>query len=102
MVPDAARKHFAQWQSTGSDAALTVLIDSMFKSLEINNFAEIFSRKGDETLLKEDIGIDSLTLAELLFYLEDLVGVRIPNEEVVKIQSIGNLKGFLNAHRKSS
>ena len=98
MVPEAARKHYVAWKETGRDNELMALLSSMFASLEVTTFDEVYANKGDATLIKEDLVIDSLALAELLFYTEDLLGSRIPNEDVVKIQSIGDLKRYVIAH----
>ena len=98
-IPEEAREDFSKWNSTGDDSALTALIGHLFASLEISNFDSVYAKKGDSAVIIEDFGIDSLTLAELLFYTEDLVGIRITNEEAAKLTTIGDLKTYLQAKR---
>ena len=43
----------------------------------------------------EDVGADSLDVVELLMYLEDEYHIIIPNEEAVKLNTIGDIVKFL-------
>jgi acyl carrier protein len=49
------------------------------------------------TRLREDLGLDSFAALELLFEIEDLVGVRIPQESAVKFETVGDVVTFLHA-----
>jgi acyl carrier protein len=102
LVLEAARNDYAEWKRTGDDTVLTRLIGHLFTSLEIENFDAVYASKGDAAVIKDDFGIDSLTLAEILFYTEDLLSIRIPNEDVAKLVTIGDLKSYLAAHRGDS
>jgi acyl carrier protein len=48
-----------------------------------------------ETLLMDELGFDSLAIAELVFGTEDLFDVRISNEEVLQVRSIDDLRAFI-------
>jgi acyl carrier protein len=56
------------------------------------------SRIGEHTRFKEDLEADSLHLVELVMELEDSYGVRIPDEEAVKILTVGQAADFVAAH----
>ena len=56
------------------------------------------SRIQDDTRFKEDLEADSLDLVELTMELEDTYGIRIPDEEAVKIRSVGQAADFVAAH----
>lgn len=49
----------------------------------------------DNTRLIEDLGIDSLTMLELVLSIEEALGVRIENEELVNIRTLGQVKVFV-------
>ena len=53
---------------------------------------------GDDTRFKEDLRADSLHLVELVVELEDSYGVRIPNDEAVKILTVGQAADYVAAH----
>ena len=55
-------------------------------------------RIGEGTRFKEDLEADSLDLVELVMELEDSYGVRIPDEEAVKIKTVGQAADFVAAH----
>lgn len=52
----------------------------------------------DETRFKEDLRADSLHLVELVVELEDSYGVRIPDDEAVKILTVGQAADYVADH----
>ena len=55
-------------------------------------------RINEDTRFREDLAADSLDLLELTVELEDTYGIRIPDEEAVKIRSVGQAVDFVTAH----
>jgi acyl carrier protein len=56
------------------------------------------ARIQEETRFKEDLEADSLDLVELVMELEDSYGIRIPDEEAVKILTVGQAADYVAAH----
>jgi len=56
------------------------------------------ARVEESTRFREDLEADSLDLVELVVELEDSYGVRIPDEEAVKILTVGQAADFVAAH----
>lgn len=52
----------------------------------------------DGTRFKEDLRADSLHLVELTVELEDNYGVRIPDDEAAKLQTVGQAADYVAAH----
>jgi acyl carrier protein len=50
---------------------------------------------GDDTRLIEDLGIDSLTLLEIVLSIEETLGISIENEELREILTLGQVKTFI-------
>jgi acyl carrier protein len=49
----------------------------------------------DEMTLMGDLGIDSVSIADAVFMLEEVFGVNIANKELVRLRTIGDLRGFI-------
>jgi acyl carrier protein len=50
---------------------------------------------GDGTRFKDDLGADSLHLVELLVELEDSYGIRIPDDEAARMETVGAVVDFV-------
>jgi acyl carrier protein len=60
---------------------------------------EIDPAQVDEgTRFKEDLEADSLHLVELVVDLEDRYGLRIPDEEAARLDTVGKVADFVAAH----
>jgi 3-hydroxyacyl-[acyl-carrier-protein] dehydratase len=51
----------------------------------------------EDTRLIEDLGLDSLTLLEIVLSIEEVLKLRIENEELREIHTLGQLNKFLHA-----
>lgn len=49
----------------------------------------------DQTRFREDLGTDSLDLYTLLQELEDVYGLKIPDEQAVGIETVGDAVDFV-------
>ena len=54
------------------------------------------SEANESTRLIEDIGLDSLTLLEIVLSIEEVLKLRIENEELREIRTLGQLNKFLH------
>src|SRR5436190_7674809 len=59
------------------------------------------SRIQDDTRFKEDLEADSLDLVALVQELEDRSGVRIPDEDAVKITTVGQAADYVASRLES-
>lgn len=48
-----------------------------------------------EQRLIEDLGFDSLSMSEIVFFFEDLLEMRIENEELLSLRTVGDLQAFI-------
>jgi acyl carrier protein len=55
------------------------------------------SEADENTRLIEDVGLDSLTLLEIVLSIEEVLKLRIENEELREIRTLGTLNKFLHA-----
>jgi 3-hydroxyacyl-[acyl-carrier-protein] dehydratase len=54
-------------------------------------------KDGDDSLrLVEDLGVDSLTMMEIVILVEETVGVSFDNQELRDIRTVGEVKSYMN------
>ena len=99
-LPPSISLDFQSFQSSGDEAALTRVIIAALsdhapdKARNVKNWS-------DDTRLVEDIGFDSLAIAETVFFFEDLFQISISNEEIMQLKTVGELRIFVVAKARS-
>ena len=51
-----------------------------------------------DTDLQEDLGADSLDVADFLMSIEDEFGVEVPDDEIENIKTVGSLVSYIEAN----
>ena len=58
---------------------------------------EILAKSDDTLRMYEDLGMDSLTMLEVVMLVEQTLQVSIDNEELRDLRTVGDVKSYLNA-----
>jgi acyl carrier protein len=92
--PAEVREAYNRFAATGEAQAVDVIIiaalkDFMPKEREV----EIT----DDKRMIDDLGFDSLAVAELVFFLEDCFHVRVETKELVALRTVGEMRAFVAA-----
>jgi acyl carrier protein len=53
----------------------------------------------EEANFQEDLDADSLDLVEMIMELEDQFGIKIPDEDAQKIQTVGQAVDYVTPHQ---
>lgn len=93
----AARAAIHQLQSSGNSTALDALTVTILGDYVRSKTVAPLNELPGDTQLVADLGFDSLAIAELVFYTEDLLGIAISNEEIVGVRTIDELRAFIRA-----
>ena len=84
-----------RYRTTGDIGVVpTVVYGIIERHLAPENDRDL-SQSGDDTRLVEDLGVDSLTLLEIVLSIEETLGISIENEELREIRTLGEVKTFI-------
>lgn len=53
-----------------------------------------------ESRIREDLGADSIDTYELVYAIEEEMGIQIPNEQANEIVKVGDVLDFINKNKK--
>ena len=56
---------------------------------------ELLVNPSDDLVILDDLGLDSLTMVEIVLAVEDTIGITIGEDEVQTIRTLGDLKVFI-------
>ncbi len=54
----------------------------------------------DDSKITEDLAADSLDVVELVMALEEQFNAEIPDEDAEKLQTVGDIVKYIDAHQK--
>lgn len=82
---------YARLRATGEAAAADTLVLAIVADHMPNKHARI----ADAASLIDDLGFDSVAIAEMVFFIEDLLQVTVTNEEILRVRTVGELRVFV-------
>ena len=56
---------------------------------------DLLKNASDSLNMVDDLGLDSLTMVEIVLAVEDATGMSIDNSEIQKLHTIGDIKAFI-------
>lgn len=94
--PPAVRDAHARWTEARDPAALASVVLAI---VAYHRPGRAHSEEPDDlpesARLIEDLGFDSLALAEIVFFVEDLYKVSISNNDLRRISTVADLRAFV-------
>jgi acyl carrier protein len=94
-LPAEAQAAFRQFEAGGDAAALDPVVLAILEDFIPRPPARPLAELPGETRLMEDLGFDSLAITEVVFFTEDLLGIRIANDEILVVRTLDDLRGFV-------
>jgi 3-hydroxyacyl-[acyl-carrier-protein] dehydratase len=86
-----------RYRKTGDLDAIPTIVFGILERYQPDTAPVKLSVANENTRLIEDIGLDSLTLLEIVLSIEEILKLRIENEELREIRTLGQLNKFLHA-----
>ena len=56
---------------------------------------EMLKNAPDTIIMTDDLGLDSLTMVEIVLAVEDAIGMGIDNDEIQQLRTLGDIKEFI-------
>jgi acyl carrier protein len=94
-MPASVRLAYERFKERRDPADLDVVTVAILQDFRVKALPPASYAR--ETLLIEGLGYDSLAIAEIVFYAEDLFRISITNDEIVQVRSVGDLCDFVRA-----
>lgn len=89
--PEEIRAAYVHLRETGDPAAA----DTLVLAIVADHMPRKDASLTDEATLLGDLGFESVTIAEMVFFLEDLLGVNVSNAEIQQVRTVGQLRAFV-------
>jgi acyl carrier protein len=90
-----ARIAFQRFQTVGDPTGLDLVILAILGDFIPSASKVPLADRTGQTRLIEDLGLDSLAIAEVVFFTEDLFGISIANEEIHQVRTLDDLRDFI-------
>ena len=88
---------YEDFRRTGDpQSALAVILGALRDFLPDNTPVDKDAPLADSLRLTEDLGYDSLAVAEIVFFIEDLFQVQLESRDLETIKTVGDLKTFVS------
>jgi len=87
----AARK----FRATGDAREIPTIVLGVIERFTESGLRPKLRAPHDNLILSEDLGLDSLTLMEMVIVVEDVLSISIKNEELSTLSTIGDVKHFI-------
>ena len=89
--PDEVRLAYLRLHESGDPAAADTLVLAIVEDHMPHAGAEL----ADSASLVTDLGFDSVAIAEMVFFIEDLLQVNVTNAEILRVRTVGELRTFV-------
>lgn len=96
--PAEVKEAYSKYRATGDPEAVQLIVMAALQDFLPKREGQKGPIPQDDQRLIEDLGYDSLAVAETVFFLEDLFDVKIGNEDLLKLETVGELRAFVAAN----
>lgn len=90
-----AQAAFRRFQSGGDPADLDPVIFAILESFVPRQPARPLVEQPGDARLVDDLRLDSIAIAEVVFFAEDLLEINISNAEIARVRTLDDLRGFI-------
>ncbi len=106
--PSGTREALVRFNESKDPGDLEIFARGILARNIDDEYLEVLEKASGETNIFEDLGIDSLTMAEIIVTFEDGLGIKLIDDEVIQLRTLGEIQEYLmskvteKAHRPSA
>jgi 3-hydroxyacyl-[acyl-carrier-protein] dehydratase len=86
-----------KFRQQGDHTVLPLIVNGIIERYLPPESSEKFNHSNPATRLAEDIGIDSLTMLEIVLLMEDAFGFKVEDSELREIKTMGDINAYISA-----
>ena len=83
-----------KFRKTGEAEHLRAVVHGVIERYVERELRVKLSAPNDALRLREDLGLDSLTMMEIVMVAEDVLPISITNEELTRLRTLGDVQAF--------
>lgn len=87
-----------RFRKTRNPAYLPTLVHGLLERYVSSELRAKFGPASHRLRLREDLGLDSLTMMELVMVAEEVLQVSISNEDLPRLHTVGDLQEYLTRY----
>ena len=91
--PEDVRLAYLRLRDFGDPAAA----DTLVLAIVADHMPRPEAALMDSASLIKDLGFDSVAIAEMVFFIEDLLEVNVTNAEIMRVHTVGELRAFVRS-----
>lgn len=92
--PEAVEAALA-YRKTGDEELLPIVVRGVIERYVERDLRHKLKSGSEELRLAEDLGVDSLTMMEIVLLAEETLEISVHNEELVDLRTIGDVQRFV-------
>ena len=97
-----SRAGFQRFKEGGDPADLDGVVMAMLRDHAPRRNSPASGEIHGSLRIYQDLGLDSLAVTEMVFFVEDLFEIRITNQEIAEVRTVDDLRQFIRRKVASS
>jgi len=93
--PEVIFQHYQSYLETQKAEALNEFVLGLIRFFQDENEVPPMEELSDTTEIRKDLGVDSVTIAEIVFLIEEVFEIEIDNEDLMQLNTIGELREYI-------
>ena len=93
--PDGTLEALIQYRNEGDMDALKTFLIGCIKRHTDEEYQDCLDSGDESVSFIDDLGVDSMTMMEVVMMVEECLGIRLENEDLMKVRTVGDLNAYI-------